>query len=83
MIYYLLMCRSLTAAQRFAAVLDRAGIAAAAIRSPVASPNGCGWCVRVSENRLTDALSALERQKLRPVKIYMMYPNGEYTEVAM
>jgi hypothetical protein len=77
------MCRSLTAAQRFVRTLDRAGIAASAIRSPVASPNGCGWCVRVGENRLTDALSALELQKLRPVKIYMMYPNGEYTEVAL
>ena len=34
MVYYLIICRSLTYAQRTAAVLERAGITARILRSP-------------------------------------------------
>mgnify|MGYP001862318501 CR=1 FL=1 len=34
MVYYLILCRSLTYAQRTASVLERAGIAARVLRSP-------------------------------------------------
>ena len=84
MIYYLLMCRTLTYAQRTARALNRAAITAETRRAPgEVSSNGCGWCVKIPENRLTDGLDILRRNELMPSKIYMMYPDGTLTEVVV
>ena len=57
MVYYLILCRSLTYAQRTASVLERAGIAARVLRSPKSvAGEGCGYAVKVSERRLAEAL---------------------------
>ena len=53
MVYYLIICRSLTYAQRTAAVLERAGITARILRSPKSiAGEGCSHAVKVSERRL-------------------------------
>ena len=50
MVYYLIICRSLTYAQRTAAVLERAGITAHIMRTPSSiSHGGCSHAVKVSE----------------------------------
>ena len=82
MTMYLLMCRSLTHAQRSARVLIRAEIPANVIKAPQAlSRNGCGFCVRISEF-VKDALQLLQQAGLSPVRIYEVLPGGKYSEVS-
>ena len=53
MVYYLIVCRSLTYAQRTASALERAGITAHILRSPkMISGEGCSHSVKVSERNL-------------------------------
>ena len=82
MVYYLIVCRSLTYAQRTASVLERAGITARILRSPKSiAGEGCSHAVKVSERRLSDALVLLNRAYLPPKRIYMMEADGSYREV--
>ena len=82
MINYLLICRSLTYAQRTAKALERAGIAAIVMRTPseIAS-EGCGYCVKIPERRLSETLVLLKNHELSPSRIYMIYYDGRLTEV--
>ena len=82
MINYLLVCRSLTYAQRTARALERAGIGAMVVRTPGnIQTHGCGYCVKIPEKRLSETLVTLKRHELSPSKIYMMYSDGRATEV--
>ena len=82
MVYYLMICRSLTAAQKTAAVLERAGVTAHIMRAPkLISENGCSYAVKVSERRLTEALQILNRVGLSPERVYIMSADGSYKEV--
>ncbi len=65
MVYYLIICRSLTYAQRSARVLERAGISGYVMRAPKSVVGeGCSHCVRVAEKWLAPALAALKREGL-------------------
>lgn len=82
MVYYLIVCRSLTYAQRTAAVLERAGITARILRSPQSiAGEGCSHAVKVSERRLSDALVLLNRADLSPRRVYLTTADGGYREV--
>ena len=82
MVYYLIICRSLTYAQRTAQVLERAGIFGTVLRSPkLISKEGCGYCVRIQERKLTDALVVLRREGLAPKQVFLQSADGEYSEV--
>ncbi len=84
MVYYLIICRSLTYAQRTAAALERAGITAHIMRSPRSiSDTGCSHAVKISERRLTDSLSVLNRVGLSPERVYIMSADGSYKEVSL
>ncbi len=84
MIYYLIVCRSLTYAQRTASALERAGISAHIFRSPKSiSPEGCSYCVKVSERSLSSALVVLNHVGLNPGKIYLSSGDGSYREVML
>lgn len=84
MVYYLIMCRSLTFAQKTAAALDRAGITAHIMRSPKSiAQTGCGYSVKVSELRLADALKVLNRVNLSPERVYIISADGSYKEVSL
>jgi hypothetical protein len=75
------MCRSLTYAQRAARVLERSGITAVITRAPQGTTDvGCAYCVKVWENRLKDALSALRQSGLGPNRVLMPLPGGKYRE---
>ena len=84
MLYYLIVCRSLTYAQRTAAALERAGITARVLRSPKSiSGEGCSHSVKISQRFLPDALRILQRVGLPPKRIYITAGNGSYQEVAL
>ena len=82
MVHYLIICRSLTYAQRTARVLERAGISGHIMRAPkMISKEGCGYCVKVQEQKLPQALKALRREGLSPKQVYLQMGNGELQEV--
>ena len=84
MIYYLILCRSLTYAQRTEAALRRAGISAHILRAPKAvDSEGCSHMVRVSERDLSPALVVLARGKLSPKRIFILASDGSYKEVLL
>jgi hypothetical protein len=84
MVYYLIVCRSLTHAQQTAAALDRAGLAAQIIRSPKSiSGEGCGYGVRLAETNLSLALVILNRVGITPSRVYVASAEGGYREVGV
>ena len=84
MVYYLIICRSLTYAQRTQAALERSGITAHIMRSPrPISTTGCSHAVKVSERRLAQALTVLNRVGLSPERAYIMSADGSYKEVSL
>ena len=84
MVYYLIICRSLTYAQKTAAALERAGITAYIMRTPKQiSDTGCSHAVKISERRLSDALTVLNRVEFSPTRIYIMSADGSYKEVKL
>lgn len=84
MVYYLIICRSLTYAQRTSQALERAGITAHILRSPKSiSGEGCGHAVKISERNLADALAVLGRVGLAPTKVFIQSADGSYKEVRL
>ncbi|SBW04537.1 conserved hypothetical protein [uncultured Eubacteriales bacterium] len=84
MVYYLIICRSLTYAQRTAQALERAGITAHILRSPRAvTDQGCSHAVKISERNLSDALQVLKRVGLSPKQIFIIDSDGSYKEVRL
>lgn len=79
---YLIMCRSLTYAQRAAKVLERTGINAGVTKAPkLAAGNGCGYCVSVSYGRGILAADILRREGLLQGKIFEQSTDGTLREV--
>ena len=84
MVNYLITCRSLTFAQRTAKRLAQGRITAIVTRTPIAiSSEGCGYCVKVPERHIEDALTVLKRTELYPKRLFKLYENGELFEVAI
>lgn len=82
MSYYLIICRSLTYAQRTARALERAGISGYIVRAPKnVAGEGCSHGVKVAERRLAQALQVLNREALAPKRVYVQDGNGGYQEV--
>ncbi len=60
--YYYLLCRSLTTAQKAERILQNRGIYAVVAKAPQRSnPRGCTYSVRVAERYLDAARAELER----------------------
>ena len=84
MVHYLIVCRSLTYAQRTARVLERAGISGYVMRAPkLISGEGCSHCVQVAERWLAPALKVLNREGLGPKRVFLQNEEGTYSEVAV
>ena len=84
MVYYLILCRSLTYAQRTATALERAGITAYILRSPKRiAGESCGYSVKIAERNLAAALLALRRAELTPKQVYLTAGDGSYREVLL
>lgn len=81
MTQYLIMCRSLTYAQRSAKLLERAGITAAVVKAPQGlTTGGCGYAVSLFK-RFDEAVSILKKSNLISGKLFKRTAQGEYTEV--
>lgn len=84
MVYYLIVCRSLTYAQRTEQVLSRAGITAHIMRAPKSiDGEGCSHGVKVAERNLSTALTILARTGLSPKRVLIFYGDGSYREVQL
>ncbi len=84
MVYYLIVCRSLTYAQRTEQILSRAGIAAHVMRAPKSiDSEGCSHGVKVAERNLSTALTILAKVKLSPKRVFVFYGDGSYREVQL
>ena len=79
MLNYLLMCKSLTYAQRTSRALERSGITSAITKS--ASGIGCGYCVKITEKKLAASLTALNSAGLGPTRIFLQTADGSVSEV--
>lgn len=79
MFYDLIVCRSLTYAQRTVSVLERAGVRAFITRTPRSiSKFGCGYSVKVPQGSLPAVLDILRRNDLPPKAVYFTDGLGSY-----
>ena len=84
MVYYLIVCRSLTYAQRTEAALSKAGISSRILRAPKSvDSEGCSHGVKVSERNLASALVILARAGLSPKRFFVVAEDGNYKEVIL
>ncbi len=78
---YLIMCRSLTYAQRSARLLERSGITATVVKAPQGlSTSGCGYAVALRK-RFDEAVSLLKKNNLLDGRLFGRGEDGEYREV--
>lgn len=81
--HYLIVCRSVTQAQRAGYLLSAAGITNRIFRSPVGlTERGCSYSVRIGEPYLARSLEILRQNSLRPVKVFLQR-EGQYLEAAV
>lgn len=84
MIFYLILCRSLTYAQRTVRVLERADIRCNIKRTPRnLSNDGCGYCVTFKNYSIDRVLRILGEEDLPPKQVYMKQTDGSYSEVVL
>ena len=77
-----IMCRSVTHAQRAKKLLEQKGISARLVRAPSgASPEGCGYSLKVRRDRLEAAAALLRPYKLCSGRIVRLLPDGGFEEV--
>lgn len=78
---YLIMCRSLTYAQRAERVLARAGIGSVVIKAPQCLlTGGCGYAVSLRRD-FERAVTTLKNNGLIKGKVYKRDDEGEYEEL--
>ena len=79
--HYIILARSVTYAQRMQKSLGRAGIRCQIFRPPRdLTEKGCAYAVRLAVPDLPEALTALHRDRLDPIQIFL-YQQGLYQEV--
>lgn len=82
MTQYLIMCTSLTYAQRAKKLLERYGISTALVKAPQGlNTMGCGYALSLHKN-LNEAVAILKKNNLLKGKIFMR-DEGEYMEVKL
>lgn len=80
--YSLILCRSLTYAQRSARTLERAGITATVRKAPQgASDRGCTYAVKVRRDALHRAEQILNNAGVPYGKRFDLLPDGALREV--
>ena len=81
--HYLILARSVTYAQRMQRAVSRAGIRCQMFRAPrELSDSGCAYAIKVETVDLANALYAVYRSSLGPVRVFL-YQNGTYREVSV
>ena len=78
---YLIMCRSLTVAQRSANILERKGISASLVKAPQGlSTSGCGYAISLNRH-FGEAVEILKNNKLLTGKRFVRMESGEFKEL--
>ena len=78
---YLIMCRSLTSAQRSAAFLERKGINVSVVKAPQGlNSSGCAYALSMYRH-FEEASLLLKNNKLLNGKRFIIKDNGDYVEV--
>ena len=78
----LIMCRSLTYAQRALRTLERGGVTAALLKVPqTVSHTGCSYGLRVPERHLNYCLRLLDENDNPYGKVFRYEKDGTLTEV--
>lgn len=84
MVFYLILCRSLTYAQRTAHILEQGNISSHIMRTPQKiAINGCGYCVKVSERSISRALVLLKEHSIPPKQVFIHNQYDAFEEVAL
>ena len=80
----LLICRSVTYAQRVKKVLERVGIHAKVVRPNLQLTGGeCGYAVRISDVFLAEALETLNQNRIPPQKVLIQDDRGGFREMTI
>ncbi len=81
--FYLLVCQSLTYAQRSARSLERKGIGAVVQKAPAeTAANGCAYAVRIAARAYPQAMAVLSEAGLRPKRVFIR-ENDELREIIL
>lgn len=79
---YLLICRSITHAQRMNAVLQSAGVSGRIFRPPVGlTEKGCSYAIRIGAPYFAQAMRHLRLAQLLPERVFISADNGGYREI--
>ena len=81
MTQYLIMCPSLTSAQRSQKLLERSGISSSVVKAPQGlNTMGCGYSLSLYRS-FSEAVSVLRKSGMLKGKLFMRVLDGEYEEV--
>lgn len=78
----LIICRSVTYAQRAQHILQRKGYTATVVRPSVEIiGDSCGFAVKISETYLAEAIHILRSYGIEPTRAVVVQPDGRYKEL--
>ena len=81
--YYILLCRSMTNAQKAGKLLQNNGIFAAVTKAPQqANPGGCTYGVKVAERKLNAARELLARNQIAVLNTVSLGSDGNWGTVS-
>ena len=79
--HYIILCRSMTAAQRAVRLLSNARVFASVTKAPQNSnPGGCTYGVKIGERNLNRALELLREAGLPVGKVFALQRDGSVSE---
>lgn len=76
--YYHIVCKTLTNAQRMSRLLDKSRIPSHIKRLPssLREQNGCGYAVRVKDEHFGPSISVLKSSDIAPLRVYKNIEDG-------
>ena len=79
---YLLLCRSITHAQRMSMALERVGVRGRITRPPVdMTAKGCAYAVRIGAAHYESAMRELTAAQVLPERVFFVPGDGVYREI--
>jgi len=81
---YLLLCRSITHAQRMSSALERVGVRGRIFRPPLGlTDRGCSYAVGIGARYLEAAMRQLRTEQLLPEHVFYAAGDGTYREIML
>ena len=81
---YFITFRSVTPAQRGESILRKMGTQCVLQRTPRwMQENGCGYCLRLTTDRIEEIVRSLDRAGVPYRKVYLLHPEGKTEEVRL